>query len=339
MRTTGNRYLALLTVLLITSNVCAQTKTFVTRPSVSHVRVMSWNVGANSIFADPGNNRTADAARVEAFRRVVKNIAPDVACFQEIFAPRVAADVAAIFDEALPLGNGGKWYSHGVGDAVIVSRFPLSMQGGTLEDHGGGVPRPHATALVDVPKTISNSRLWTLCTHFQSRGEAKDIAARQNHADAIAALLRDLRTPGGQVDLAAKTPFVLVGDWNAYVVPPATHIDTLIAGKISNEEKYGKGVAPDWDSSPLRDAAPVHNAKPPATYTFGDGSGKPFPNAAIDRILFTGSALELLGGFVLNTKTLTETELSTTGFAADDVLRNGKFDHLPVVADLGPKKR
>jgi endonuclease/exonuclease/phosphatase family metal-dependent hydrolase len=308
------------------------------QPPGRHVRVMTWNIGANSIFPDQGPRRPgrSDSDRPLRARRILRAIAPDVICFQEVFPPRDAADIAQLMDETLPLDGNQRWQVHGRPDVVIASRYPLSMRDAQSEDWGGGVPRTHAMALVDLPHRLARTDLYVLCAHAQSRGEPQHIRARQEQADAIVAWLRGLRTSRA-VRLRRRTPIVLMGDWNAYPTDAAAHIATLLSGEIANRTRFGVGAPLDWDRSSLRDALPSHNAEGRLTYTFGDGSAVPFPPGALDRILFTDSVLEMRGGFVLNTTTLGQRLLDRFDLRPDDVLLNIRertFDHLPVVIDL-----
>jgi endonuclease/exonuclease/phosphatase family metal-dependent hydrolase len=303
------------------------------------VRVMTWNIGSNSVFPDPGprGRQRSDEGRPGRFRNVIRAVAPDVLCLQEVFEPRTPADAAALFDDIRPLGKGRKWFAHGEGDAVIVSRFPLAMKGGRSEDYGGGVPRPSAWALVDRP--AGQPDIFAVCSHFQSRAE---VQARQAHADMIVALIRDLRSGSRDTSIPKLTPMLVMGDFNAYLTDPMLHIATLLSGRIVDEKRFGPGAAPDWDDSPLRDALPVQNGVGTAIYTFGDGTGKPNPNSALDRILYTDSVLQMLGGFVLNTVTMSPKALKKNRLQKDDVMRrigpDPFYDHLPVVVDLATRK-
>lgn len=316
---------------------------FAPTSGVPYVRVMSWNVAANSFFEDPGprGQEQSDGGRPDRFRRMLRAMEPDIVCLQEVISPRTAADVARFLDQTLPLAGPRHWQAHGRPDIVIASRFPLSMREAHTEDWGGGVPRTHAMALVDLPAATAMHDLYVVCAHAQSKGAPKDIAARQLHADAVAAHIWDLRNSGGDADLPPGTPMIVLGDWNAYRTDPALHIETLLGGEIANRERFGQGGSPDWDGSPLADAKPPHNAVGPATYTFGDGSADQFPPAALDRVLFTDSVLEMLGGFVLDTTSLDPALLSRHGMRSEDVLYRASpplFDHLPVVVDFAVKR-
>jgi hypothetical protein len=168
--------------------------------------------------------------------------------------PPPTADVAQLLDGVLPLAEGRRWTAHGFGDNVIVSRFDLSLPGGQSEPAFGlpNTPRSHATALLDLPASFGGPDLYMICAHFQSR---EGVAARQEQADAIVNWIGDLRTPGGEADIPARTPIVVLGDFNAYKTDPAHHMTTLLTGRIVNRARFGDWLAPDWDGRPGR-AAP-----------------------------------------------------------------------------------
>ena len=298
--------------LLAVSIACASASP-IARPATPHVRVMTWNISANSVFAD--------GKRHEAFARIMRALRPDVVCLQEIFPPRTPEDLGPLLDSVAPLVFGARWQSYGIRDVAIVTPHPISMRAARQDEWGGGVPRSHAMALVTLPSTLGVSSLYVICTHMQSRGEAKDIAARQRQAQAIVQWLREVRAPEAVGGLEKGTAIAILGDFNAYRTDPGMHMNTLLAG-------------PDWDGAALLDSGARHNGIGPAFHTWGPG---PFPPAALDRILYTGSRLAIVASFVLNTTTLDEATLARLNLKATDVLLNataGTFDHLPVVADF-----
>jgi endonuclease/exonuclease/phosphatase family metal-dependent hydrolase len=315
----------------------------IARPEAAHVRVVTWNIGSNSIFPDPGAGRglAADSGRPERFARIVRALQPDVLCLQEIHLPRTPADLALLLDSIAPAGGERRWNAYGIRDAVIATPYPISMRASREEEWGNGIPRSHAMALVTLPEALGGMDLYVICTHMQSRGELREITARHRHADAIMQWLRELRAPVASGGLPHGTPFVIMGDFNAYVTDPAQHMVTLLTGAISDTLRFGPAFAPDWDGTPLADAAPLHNGTESAGHTFGDGIGPP-PPGALDRILYTDSRLALVGGFVLNTTTLDSGTLYRLGLQAGDSFLNVAarlLDHLAVVADLRVRDR
>jgi endonuclease/exonuclease/phosphatase family metal-dependent hydrolase len=306
------------------------------RPTTPHLRVMTWNVGTNSIFDDPGprGTRGSDAARPARFRRMLQAIQPDILCLQEVFPPRNADDVAQLLDATLPLAGDDRWQAYGAPDVVIAARYPIATRDSRSEDWGGGVPRTHAMAGLELPGSAGGVDLHIICAHMQSGGAPKDLAARQAQADAIVAWTRELRNSRQAID---ATALVVLGDMNAYETDPARHVESLISGQIVNVDRFGAAAPPHTDGLPLCDAQPRHNVSGTETYTFGDGSSARFPPAAVDRILFTASRLRMLGGFVLNTTTLGAEALMRAGLQADDVRRASGpegIDHLPLVVDF-----
>lgn len=306
------------------------------------MRVLTWNINANSVFADPGEGRGAnvDTERPQRFARVIRALRPDVLCLQEIFPPRTPEDVGPLLDSIAPLDDGRTWQSFGIRDVAIATPYSLSMRAARQEDWGNGVPRSHAMALVTLPPQLGVADLYVICTHMQSRGQPQEIAARQRHADAIVSWLRELRAPQSSGGLAQGTPIAILGDFNAYRTDPGKHIETLLTGAIADTIRFGRAIPPDWDGTALADAAPLHNGVGPAYHTFGNGTG-PYPPAALDRILYSDSRLSLAGAFVLNTMTLDSATLARFGLQATDVMVNvaaGRLDHLPVVADLRARR-
>lgn len=137
-----DRLTRMLTVLLVLgSTICGVTTSVAQQPqrlatlsppAEPRVRVMTWNIGSNSIFADPGPGRGADldGGRPAQFARIVRAVRPDVICLQEIQPPRSADDVGALLDSIIPLaGNNRRWQTYGVRKVVIATPYPLGMPG------------------------------------------------------------------------------------------------------------------------------------------------------------------------------------------------------------------
>ncbi len=177
--------------------------------------------------------------------------------------------------------------------------------------------------------------MYVICSHFQSGVGQESVDLRQRQADSIASLIRDAKSPGGEITLSADTPFLVLGDLNV-IDNPSHSLATLLSGDILNEAEFGPDAAPDWDGSSLTDLLPRHNGSRADFYTWRDDT-QPFPPGALDRILYTDSMLAVRRAFVLNTMAMTSNELRRAGLRATDVMRDpakGVHDHLPVVADL-----
>ena len=292
------------------------------KSSPGAVRVLSWNVAKDSIFPDgPG-----DYNRHERFARVLRALQPDVACLQEVFAG--GARAAALFDELLPLGAGRRWQQHAVLDNVILARGALSRRDGETLDVGEGRQRGHALALVDIGK---ERQLQMVCAHFQSGAGAR-AETRERQADLVGAKLRQMKSAQG---VPARTPIVVLGDLNAIANMPALFVANLRNGSIGGVAPAA-GQGPDWDGSELEDADPRHIGLPGLNWTWRvDETG--FEPGALDRILYTGSVLQLERSFVLDTSAMSEAELQRTGLQRGDEMyrvEKNQHDHLPLVADF-----
>jgi endonuclease/exonuclease/phosphatase family metal-dependent hydrolase len=311
---------------------------FLKKRSPEHIRVMSFNVGWDSIFPDddPQNDRWRQDSKGPEFVRILKAVEPDVICLQEINSHRDPQQVGDILDAILPLGNDQIWQTHSGRDNVIAARFELAMEADKVIQSGTITNIGHAMALVDLPDTEYENDLYLICAHFKAQGGEANIRARQEHADAIIAWIGDAETPGAEVDLAHGTAIVVLGDLNVYDTDPAHHLTTLLSGDIENEDRYGQDLLPDWDETGLADALPHHNGVGEDVYTWRDDTQE-FNPGALDRILYTDSVISVENAFVLNTMIMTEEALEAVGLKAGDVVldpETGRYDHLPLAIDV-----
>lgn len=307
-------------------------------PGVFSLRVLNWNVWHSSVLPPDGQ-------RQESFARIVRAVNPDVLCLQEVIGPRAPA-LSGLLDRLLPLEEGKHWQVHyrTNGDTVIASRFPLRQY--AQEDV---VPVPlsyfrefcfgHLMSLVDVPDSLCPVDFYIISVHFRSRAGESNIRARQLQADSLVRWLRRLRDPRDAHGIPARTPILIVGDFNVLDSNPADpshHLTTVITGNIIDEHTFGPDLQPDWDGTYLVEAKPRHNGRGKDYYTWRMDP-EPYPPGALDRILYTDSVVAARNSFVLNTTAMSEDELRQSGLQHDDVLRTGKageFDHLPMVVDF-----
>jgi endonuclease/exonuclease/phosphatase family metal-dependent hydrolase len=315
------------------------TGTFLDKPSPQHIRLLNYNVNWDSIFPDddPQNQEWRSVEKVDAFRRLIRAVRPDIACIQEINPARDAGQVSAIFDEILPLDGGDVWQATSYRDNVIVSRYDLATEGYELYGPPDYHELPQAAALVDLPDAeYGGVDIYLICVHFWAFGGEENILIRQHQADVIISQVRDFKTPGDQIDLAGGTPFIFTGDFNIYDTDPAYHLTTLLTGDIVAEELFGADLQPDWDDTSLADVMPGHNGLQEDFYTWrNDDSG--YNPGLLDRIIYSDSVMWVSNAFILNTGTLSESDLAAFGLVADDIMMNadtGYYDHLPMVADF-----
>ena len=311
---------------------------FLEKASSEHIRVMSFNVGWDSIFPDddPQNDQWRRDSTGAEFARILRAVEPDIICLQEINPVRDPQQVGDILDAVLPLDNDQAWRTHSGQDNVIAARFDLAMETDEFIHSGSALNFGHAMALVDLPDTEYENDLYLICAHFQAQGGQANIQARQEHADAIIAWIGDAKTPGGEIDLPFGTAIVVLGDFNVYDTDPAHHLTTLLSGDIENEDRYGQDITPDWDETDLTDAIPRHNGVGEDIYTWRDDTQE-FNPGVLDRILYTDSVILVENAFVLNTTIMAEEDLEAVGLEAGDVMldpETGRYDHLPLSIDI-----
>jgi endonuclease/exonuclease/phosphatase family metal-dependent hydrolase len=331
----GQFFVSMTTAILgVAAAFAAQpTHGFLVKPAGAAVRVLTWNVYDSSIVPKEGEEVDVAAAnRPAQFARVLQAVRPDVVCLQEVTVG--VAQSAALVNQILPLAEGQTWQAHGSLDTVIVSRFHLSAgAGGQVED--GERRRGHAIALINTPATD----LYMVCAHFQSRDEPQDEALRDQQARLIATTIREAKAGGGAIPLRVRTPFIVLGDFNA-IAGATSFIDAIVSGKAAYPAAAGRVDGLDWDRSPLTDAQPRHNGTGSARYTWRNDLDR-FPPGMLDRILYSDSVLASVNAFVLDTTEMTYDELVRARLRAIDVMRDpqaGIHDHFPLVIDLAVRR-
>jgi endonuclease/exonuclease/phosphatase family metal-dependent hydrolase len=315
-----------------------KTDTFIDREDPLDLRLVSYNVNWNSIFED------VNAVRAAKFARVIVALNPDVLALQEIgLAPtrgdqpagrkRTAEDVSQLLSGIAPLPNGGTWHACQGKDCVIASKYALKMTAERMTPAG---ERELALALVDLPDEDFGMDLYVLNNHYKCCDPEKNDALRQQQSDAIVAWLRDARTPGGNIDLPERTAIAIVGDFN--IVGSVQPVQTLIAGDIVDEGRYGPDAPPDWDGTALVDAHPLHDVAGPEDWTWRDDKSA-FPPGRLDYVFYTDSIFDAARKFALNTTIMSAEELQAAGLEKYDTALDdeGKvYDHLPLVVDFRP---
>ncbi len=314
------------------SGSTAEVPDFLQKAAPDAIRILSWNVYRDSVFPEHGHHVDDDGTdRPARFARVLRAVKPDVLCLQAV--TRGAPRTAVLIRHILPLPDGGSWQAQAGLDTVIVSRFPLGARGqGYVED--GTFLRGHALAVLETPV----SDLFMVCAHFQSRTGPEQRTMRIKQAEMVAQAIRKLQSGDWPGALPPRTPFVVLGDFNA--VPGATEfMRRMTAGQIDLATgRTHNGL--DWDGSRLVDALPRHNRSLEHTYTWRDDTLR-YPPAALDRILYSSSVLASVNQFVLDPSAMSQEALAAAGLRAGDVMRDpgrGIHDHYPLVIDLVVRK-
>ena len=310
---------AALLLLLVSVSAWSQ-EGFLSSPEDSF-RLMSYNPYWDAIFQT--GIRAYDKAF--EFQRVLRAVKPDIACIQEIDPRRNREAVVAIFGQDWTVVSGA--------DNVIASRFPITWARGEVVHGRGSRSRGHVLALVDLPGELFKIDVLVVGAHFVSGGSRDQIQDRTVHGDAIVA---DVRRAIAEGHVPPGTPVILAGDFNAYGTDPRRHLDSLIRGDIADEKTYGPDGSLDPAAVPMIDLLPVHNGSGSATWTWRDDTQR-FEPYALDRIIYSGSRISAARSLVLNTSSLSQSDLAYYGLEDADValdLASGEFDHLPLVADF-----
>src|SRR5262245_49427233 len=181
------------------------TGTFVDRELPTDIRVVTYNVDNDAIFAD------TDPLRSSRFARIAPAMNADVWVLQEVQG-HTAAETQALFNTIAPLPGGASWtVFHSTFEYAVVSRYPLSLTRSDITPPG---PKATGTALVDLPNATYAKDLYLMDVHFKAFSGTTEQTQRQQHADAVVNWERDARTAGGNVTLANGTPMVVLGDFN-----------------------------------------------------------------------------------------------------------------------------
>lgn len=291
-----------------------------TRPAGVDVRVLAWNVGDR-----------APAARPAPFRRILRAADADVILLDEI---NPALDEAALRD-LLPsgeswtivLGTGG-----GRQRTAVASRLPLTPSSRLARvawpDSASallGLPMPAQVRrdLEDGPVdglpavgavgTVGSLRVLYVPVDLSCCGRAGSAEDRARTI-AAAALNEAIRAAleAGEADAA-----VVGGDLN--LVGSTMPLEVLRAGLDSGGQD-------------LRAA----NLVTPDRRTFSTWrSPGPFAPGRLDWVLYPASALEQVGGMVLDVALLAAEERTARGLLEDDAQVT---DHLPLVVDLALRR-
>jgi endonuclease/exonuclease/phosphatase family metal-dependent hydrolase len=311
------------------------TEPFLDRASPDAIRVVSFNI--NSVWPDV---HYLDTPR---FDRVIKALAPDILCLQEVSSD---LDEAALAERvAALLGNDPtEWYGYmgrsGRMGNAILSRFPLTQTGEVTvppayrgQENRGRNARL-AFARIDLPDEAYRVDLFVTNVHFKCCGGTDNDPLRQQEIDAVMAWWRDAMQPGDEIDVPKQTGFIIAGDLNTVGGPVI--LETALTGDIGDNERYGADFLPDWDATGLVDAKPPHNLVGPAIYTWRNDTSQYDPGR-LDYIIYSDSVLTAEKAFTLNTMTLSPALLELYGLEEYDVAEDEfgrEVDHLPLVVDF-----
>jgi endonuclease/exonuclease/phosphatase family metal-dependent hydrolase len=275
-----------------------------------HIRLVTWNIQSDGLF-DGGTTESAQ-------NRMLDAMDPDILIVNEVWYHN-AGEVVAQIEQLLPSGAGENWY--GVmrdSGNVIVSRYPI------LQSWEVNPGYRITAALLDMGPSEDKDLLviachWRCCTAD---------ANRQEEADSVIGFMRDAKTPGGVITLPLDTPIILGGDLN--LVGWRQQLDTLITGDIQDEGTYGVDAAPDWDGGNFT-YPPTRHPDARTAYTWRNDFSSYYPGL-LDWICYTASVMEVHNHYILETRTMTPTNLATNGLSVFDT--SYASDHAPRVVDF-----
>lgn len=185
------------------------------RHAATQVRLASYNVEHDGLF------ELDDVERQAALKRLLTTIDADVWIFCEVWdhdGEQTRARVGELLARDLSAWSAVR---HDGGN-VLLSRFPVKESWAVIDDvrgDDGAASHRLTAALLETPgrDALVVANHWRCCDAD---------AARRFEAERMADFLRDARTPGGRLDLAAGTPVILAGDFN--LVGDRAQVTTLL---------------------------------------------------------------------------------------------------------------
>ena len=248
-----------------------------------------------------------DPARGVRLGRLLKAVAADIYCFQEVFnAP--AATIATALTTLDPYGDGATWTAHKVGDTVIATRgslTPLPTQSAWQQHVGAAVDIAGRSLVVFTLRPVC-------CGHIGHTSDTQRI----NEMKSMAATIAKLRagTLGTALQPWTQAPLLVIGDWN--MVGSRTPLDVMLT-----KAPGGPGLTHHV----------LRHLSGDDVYTWYQSKLDVFPPGMLD--LFVHSPdLTPKSSFVLDSADLDAAALTTLGLQQSD---SQASDHLLLVVDLG----
>lgn len=289
------------------------------RPAEADLRLVSYNIPNNF---DQGENSLFEPERQPSYERILKAIDADVIGFQEMYDDS-ADEIEQVVEEDLGAVPASWEWAKTAGELVLGSPFAID----DTTSIPGADPASSGAYLLDTGDAVGE-RLLVVLMHPACCNAPEDNPQRQETVDGVVAFLRDVKRGESTLDVPENTPIVVMGDMNFVGDPQQPR--TLRTGAIVNTDRFGEGVRPDWDSSPLLDTRPRQTGAPLHATTFNPESS--FPPGRLDYAYVTDSVLDVVHEFVLSTPALSQAQHDAFTLEADDTTIGS--DHLPVVIDV-----
>jgi endonuclease/exonuclease/phosphatase family metal-dependent hydrolase len=310
-------------VLLLAVAACASTEA---SPVDEGVRVLAWNVSDDAFVRDPA-----------AFRALVRKAQADILLLDEV-APSTNENELRDALAGLESDDKGDWNidfgrSGGRQRGVIASRKLLER----MPEFSDIVPYPEAERrrLYDrmvaadelrpnysmddgIPVNgavvlVGERRLLVVTADLQSRGGDPGGWREDRRRVETRAIRRRVRQV---LERTTVDGIIVAGDFNAVSTP----LPLVIAS--------GPYPAPHHGLI----AAELYHLDGSETWTNHPRPGSPFPPSALDFLLYTPRALDLLEGYILDTEDLPAEELESMGLEPGTV--SSLSSHRPLVAEV-----
>ncbi|MFQ5528175.1 MAG: endonuclease/exonuclease/phosphatase family protein [Thermoanaerobaculia bacterium] len=265
------------------------------------LRLLSINSEASTIVA-----------RQDVYRRILEAIRPNVIAFQELtsWGPNQARD----FVETVLSPNGDvAWEARQQFDCVTVSSFPI-LDWAPVDDN--------LATYIDLPGGGRNLVLFNMHPPCCDNEDGRD-----REFDNLAAAWRDLLEGDFSFAINDGDAAVFAGDYN--LVGFRRQIEALRDG-VFVDATNGPNFAPGRDEGSLEDP-PLRHTHRRFAYTWRRAESS-FAPGRLDLVVFSGDALELTKGFVLDTSTMRSKDLRKAGLKRGD--SGLASDHLGMVVDF-----
>ncbi len=274
-----------------------------------HIRLLSYNTLYSGLV---------DLQRQPAFERIISTINPDIITFNECWNVQWY-EARDLLDTWLPLQGGASWNCWKIdGSNITCSRFPIQQNWKILPD------RRITASLIDLPVEYVHDMV-VINAHFKC---CDGDTTRQREADAFINFVRDIKLPGGLIDVPWGTPFVLSGDLN--LVGESQQLSTLLTGDIQDTVQFGSPISPDWDGTDLNDIISFLTDQRMA-YTWLDNSSSYWPGR-LDFAIASEQDLVLEKAYTVNTLVMSTSRLTQYGLQQTDT--ETASDHLPKITDF-----
>ena len=277
----------------------------------SDIRLMTYNTLYDGLI-DP------DPDRVDAFQRIITTVNPDIITFNECWDTEWW-EAKNLLNEWLPLPDNDTWECWKVDNGNITcSKYDITNNYTVLS--GSRI----TASLINLPNSYSGDML-IINSHFAC---CDNNTQRQEEADAVIAFIKDIKSPGGIIDLPYGTPFVISGDLN--LVGYSQQLTTLLTGDIVNNSTYGEDQSPDWDNTNLNDIISFQTDLRMA-YTWESNYSSYWPGR-LDFAICSDVGASVSKAFTINTSVMSSERLLQYNLLQSDTYTAS--DHFPKVTDF-----